>query len=59
MSEWYNEFAIPAGKVYLSPIVDCFDGFIPAWTIGTSPNADLVNDMLLKAVSTLKNNTYR
>ena len=49
-----TEFAIPAGKVYLSPIVDCFDGFIPAWTIGKNPNADLVNDMLLKAASTLK-----
>ena len=23
-----NEFAIPAGKVYLSPIVDCFDGLL-------------------------------
>ena len=22
-------------KVYLSPIVDCFDGFIHTWTIGT------------------------
>ncbi|MBR6013830.1 MAG: hypothetical protein IK062_08635 [Selenomonadaceae bacterium] len=30
-------------KVYLSPIVDCFDEFIPSWTIGTSPNATLVN----------------
>ena len=49
-----TEFAIPAGKVYLSPIVDCFDGFITAWTIGKNPNADLVNDMLLKAASTLK-----
>ena len=23
-----TEFAIPAGKVYLSPIVDCFDGML-------------------------------
>ena len=28
-----TEFAIPAGKVYLSSIVDCFDGMLPAWTI--------------------------
>ncbi|MCR5294781.1 MAG: IS3 family transposase [Lachnospiraceae bacterium] len=48
-----TEFAIPAGKVYLSPIVDCFDGMLPAWTIGTTPNADLVNDMLDKAIATL------
>ena len=49
-----TEFAIPAGKVYLSPIVDCFDGFIPSWTIGTSPNATLVNEMLLKGFNKLK-----
>ena len=48
-----TEFAIPAGKVYLSPIVDCFDGMFPAWTIGTTPNAALVNGMLDKAVATL------
>ena len=24
-----TEFAIPAGKVYLSSIVDCFDGMLP------------------------------
>ena len=23
-----TEFQIPAGKVYLSPIVDCFDGLV-------------------------------
>ena len=48
-----TEFAIPAGKVYLSPIVDCFDGMLPAWTIGTTPNAALVNGMLDKAIATL------
>lgn len=47
-------FSIPAGKIYLSPIVDCFDGFIPSWTAGTSPNATLVNEMLLKGVDKLK-----
>lgn len=41
-----TEFSIPAGKVYLSPIVDCFDGMVPSWTVSTSPNAELVNNML-------------
>src|SRR5665647_31424 len=41
-----TEFHIPAGKVYLSPIVDCFDGFLTSWAIGTSPDAELVNSML-------------
>ena len=50
-----TEFHIPAGKVYLSPIIDCFDGLAVSWTIGTSPNAELVNDMLDGAISTLLN----
>jgi putative transposase len=48
-----TEFQIPAGKAYLSPMVDCFDGGVVSWTIGTSPDADLVNTMLDLAVSTL------
>lgn len=48
-----TEFAIPAGKVYLSPIVDCFDGMAVSWTIGTSPNAEMANSMLRNAISTL------
>ena len=32
-----TEFSIPAGKVYLSPVIDCHDGMPVAWTIGTSP----------------------
>jgi transposase InsO family protein/transposase-like protein len=49
-----TEFHIPAGKVYLSPIVDCFDGLLASWSIGTSPDAELVNSMLDAAISTLK-----
>ncbi len=41
-----TEFSIPAGKVYLSPIVDCFDGMVSAWTVSTSPDSHLVNTML-------------
>lgn len=49
-----TEFALPAGNVYLSPIVDCFDGFIVSWTVGTHPNAELVNTMLDTAIIHLK-----
>ena len=35
-----TEFHIPAGKIYLSPIIDCFDGLPVSWTIGTSPDAN-------------------
>lgn len=53
-----TEFHIPAGKVYLSPIIDCFDGMLVSWTIGTSPNADLVNTMLKKAIDSLEPDEY-
>jgi len=44
---------IKAGKVYLSPLIDCFDGMPVSWTIGTSPNSELANTMLKKAIVTL------
>ena len=49
-----TEMSIPAGKVYLSPIIDCYDGMPVAWTIGTSPNARLTNTMLQQACTTLQ-----
>jgi len=48
-----SEFQIPAGKVYLSPVIDCFDGFVVSWSIGTRPDAELVNSMLDAAVETI------
>ena len=56
-SKWLTdltEFHIPAGKIYLSPILDCFDGMPVSWTIGTSPDAELVNVMLDGAIDTLQ-----
>lgn len=53
-----TEFHIPAGKVYLSPIIDCFDGLPVAWTIGTSPSAELVNTMLDIAIEQLPQGTH-
>lgn len=49
-----TEFAIPAGKVYFSPMIDCFDGMPVCWRIGVFPNAELVNEMLGAAISGLK-----
>jgi transposase InsO family protein len=48
-----TEFHIPAGKVYLSPLIDCFDGMPVSWTIGTSPDSELVNTMLDEGIKTL------
>ena len=58
-SKWLTditEFHIPAGKIYLSPIIDCFDGLPISWTIGTSPDAELVNTMLDTAIDHLADN---
>ena len=48
-----TQFSIPAGKVYLSPVIDCFDGMPVAWGIGESPNAELANSMLEEACGQL------
>lgn len=48
-----TEFQIPAGKVYLSPMIDCFDGLVVSWSISTRPDAELVNSMLDAAVETV------
>jgi len=54
-----TEFQIAAGKVYLSPMIDCFDGLVVSWTLGTRPDAELVNTMLDAAIETVANSTKR
>lgn len=44
-----TEFRIPSGKVYLSPVIDCFDGCPLDWSISTSPDAEMANSSLLGA----------
>lgn len=48
-----TQFSIPAGKIYLSPVIDCFDGMPVSWTIRTSPDAEMANTMLADACSRL------
>ena len=45
-----TEFRLPAGKVYLSPVIDCFDGMPVAWSAGTRPTAELADASLRAAV---------
>ena len=40
-------------------MIDCFDGLVISWTIGTRPDADLVNTMLDVAVETVAGNSKR
>lgn len=48
-----TEFQIPAGKIYLAPMIDCFDGLVVSWSMGTRPDAELVNTMLDAAIDTV------
>jgi putative transposase len=54
-----SEFQIAAGKVYLSPMIDCFDGMVISWSIGRSPDAELVNTMLDAAIETVSSSNDR
>ena len=54
-----TEFQIPAGKVYLSPMIDCFDGMVVSWSIGTRPDAELVNTMLDAAIESVASSSDR
>lgn len=48
-----TEFSISAGKVYRSPMIDCFDGMPVSWRISVSSNGELVNRMLVDAIIVL------
>lgn len=53
-----TEFAIPAEKVYLSHIIDCFDGMGVKWNISTTPDSILVNLILKNAIGTLSSSEH-
>lgn len=48
-----TEFAAADGKVYLSPMIDCFDGMVVAWSTSRHPDSEMVSRMLEGAVATL------
>lgn len=48
-----SEIKCVDGKVYLSPMIDCFDGYPVAFAVSERPNMDLVCTMLEHALATL------
>lgn len=50
-----SEFSLSDGKIYLSPILDMFNGEIVSYTVGTSPNLYQVNKMLENAIKKADN----
>lgn len=47
------------GKVYLSSMIDCFDGVVVRWSISTRPEAELVNTALDAAVESVSSTNGR
>jgi len=43
-----SEFRIPAGKVYLSPMIDCFDGMAVSGSIGMRSSAECADQDLTR-----------
>ena len=50
-----SEFSLCDGKVYLSPLIGCYDGLPITWAIGKSPNSESTNTMLDYAYDIVKN----
>lgn len=48
-----TKFTILAGKVSLSPIIDCYEGIPVAWSISSKTDEQLVNTMLDRATHSL------
>jgi putative transposase len=49
-----TEFSVGDRKLYLSPVLDLFDRQIISYSIGMSPNLELTNTSLRKALATLE-----
>lgn len=49
-----TEFRLGSSKIYLSPIIDLFDHSVVSHTVGKSPNLELTNTSLRKALNKAK-----
>lgn len=45
-----SEFSARNGKIYLSAIIDCFDGMVVGWRTGKHPTMDLAENTLTDAL---------
>lgn len=46
-----TEFAVGRCKVYLSPVIDCFDGLPAAWSVSTHPDSELCDSSLRRCLA--------
>lgn len=52
-----TEFNVSGNKLYLSPIIDLFNGEIISYELSEKPNFNQINNMLNKAFRKISNNT--
>lgn len=60
--KWFSditEFKVLNKKLYLSPIIDGFNSEIVSYSVGLSPNMELVETMLKKAIESTKLRTNK
>lgn len=48
-----TEFSVKESKLYLSPMIDCFDGKVASYALSNHPDQCLVDEMLEGALTTL------
>lgn len=53
-----TEFHINAGKIYLSPMIDLFDGCPITWKIGISPSDEFTSSMLKETHELIPGDTH-
>lgn len=54
-----TEFSAADGKLYLSPVIDCFDGKAVSWAVSDSPDNPLVERMIDEKIATLRDEGRR
>ena len=54
-----KEFTLSSGKMYPPTVIGCFNGVLHSWMIRTSPNTQLVSNMLERALATLHPRSIR
>ncbi|WP_366936618.1 DDE-type integrase/transposase/recombinase [uncultured Slackia sp.] len=54
-----TEFSAADGKLYLSPVIDCFDGKVVSRAVSDSPDNSLVERMIDEGIATLRDEGRR
>ena len=53
MAYRHYEFSAKESKLYLSPMIDCFDSKVASYALSNHPDQCLVDEMLEEALTTL------